>query len=142
VLSHDLAHALLARRNNDVQVEFLADAPDGEQFELRRVELRDGGFLAEPERITSSEVVAYDAERDVILIRAGFVATGTAPNAVCAHCGGPLRGYAALGDTKLCHPDDGLDCYRLVTLYRHPVPCGPCAYAGGGQGHMASGVEQ
>jgi hypothetical protein len=21
----------------------------------------------------------------------------------------------------LCHPDDGLDCYRLVTVYKHPI---------------------
>lgn len=76
MLSHDLAHALLARRNNDVQVEYLTEAPDGDQFLLRRVDLRDGGFLAEPERVGSEEVVAYDSDRDLILIRAGFVATG------------------------------------------------------------------
>ncbi len=41
----------------------------------------------------------------------------------CGHCGGPQRGYAALGDTPLCHPDGGLDCYRLVTVYGHGAPC-------------------
>jgi transcriptional regulator with XRE-family HTH domain len=42
---------------------------------------------------------------------------------VCGHCGGSLRGYASLGDVKLCHPDDGMDCYRLVTVYGHGAPC-------------------
>lgn len=41
----------------------------------------------------------------------------------CGHCLGPLRGYGASGDTKLCHPDDGLDCYALVTLSGHQTPC-------------------
>jgi hypothetical protein len=57
----------------------------------------------------------------------------------CGHCGGPLRGYAAVNDAAVCHPDEGLDCYRLVTVYGHPVPCGPCAYAGGGQGNTVNG---
>ncbi len=76
MLSHDLARALLARRNNDVQVEFLTAAPDGDSFLLRRVELRDGGFLSAPELVGPEEVVEYDPERDVIVIRAGFVVTG------------------------------------------------------------------
>jgi hypothetical protein len=42
---------------------------------------------------------------------------------ICGHCGGPLRGYATLGNIKLCHPDEGMDCYRLVTLYGHGAPC-------------------
>ena len=46
---------------------------------------------------------------------------------LCGHCRQPMRGYAQLGDIWLCHPDEGLDCYRLVTLYGHPVPCFPCA---------------
>lgn len=44
----------------------------------------------------------------------------------CGHCGEPMRGYAAINDTPLCHPDEGLDCYRLVTVFGHPMPCG-CA---------------
>ncbi len=76
MLSHDLARALLARRNNDVQVEFLTEGPDGDSVLLRRVELRDGGFLAEPERVSPEEVVEYDPDRDVIVVRAGFVVAG------------------------------------------------------------------
>lgn len=42
----------------------------------------------------------------------------------CAHCARPLRGSGtALDGSPLCHPDDGMDCYHLVTLYRHPMPC-------------------
>jgi hypothetical protein len=76
MLSHDLARALLARRNNDVSIEYLTEAPGGDECLLRRVELRDSGFLVEPERVTAEQVVAYDADRDVIVIRAGYVATG------------------------------------------------------------------
>ncbi|TDC34205.1 hypothetical protein E1211_17815 [Micromonospora sp. 15K316] len=46
---------------------------------------------------------------------------------ICGHCRTPMRGYARLGDIWLCHPDDGLDCYRMVTLYGHGAPCFPCA---------------
>lgn len=41
----------------------------------------------------------------------------------CAHCRGPQIGYAAKGEDLLCHPDYGLDCYRLVTVYGHGMPC-------------------
>ncbi|MGP3708506.1 hypothetical protein [Gordonia paraffinivorans] len=40
----------------------------------------------------------------------------------CAHCGtysDLLGGYAQ--GVRLCHPDDGLDCYRLVTVYDEPI---------------------
>lgn len=43
----------------------------------------------------------------------------------CAHCGRPGPMHASLlrgGRTfPLCHPDDGLDCYRLVTVYGEPI---------------------
>lgn len=43
----------------------------------------------------------------------------------CAHCGRPGPMHASLlrgGRTfPLCHPDDGLDCYRLVTVYSEPI---------------------
>lgn len=42
---------------------------------------------------------------------------------VCAHCHGPQIGSAYVDRQPLCHPDYGLDCYRLVTLYRHAMPC-------------------
>lgn len=45
----------------------------------------------------------------------------------CGHCGERMRGYASFRNKWLCHPDDGLDCYRLVTVYGHPMPCFPCA---------------
>lgn len=45
---------------------------------------------------------------------------------LCAHCGHHLRGSAFAGDAPLCHPDRGQDCYRLVTVYQHPMPCESC----------------
>lgn len=44
----------------------------------------------------------------------------------CAHCVRPQRGYAAVNSHPLCHPDEGLDCYRLVTIYGHEMPCRTC----------------
>lgn len=41
----------------------------------------------------------------------------------CAHCQQPITGYGTVNDAILCHPDVGLDCYHLVTLYRHDTPC-------------------
>jgi hypothetical protein len=45
----------------------------------------------------------------------------------CGHCSGPQRGYARAYGEHLCHPDDGMDCYHLVTVYHHPTPCGGCS---------------
>lgn len=51
----------------------------------------------------------------------------------CAHCGNRMRGVASKtvrGRTYwLCHPDEGMDCYRLVTLYHHELntACAKCA---------------
>jgi len=44
----------------------------------------------------------------------------------CAHCRLEVRGYASIDDKLLCHPDVGIDCYRLVTVYGHPMPCIHC----------------
>lgn len=48
----------------------------------------------------------------------------------CAHCGNPMQGSAGLtlANTHyyLCHPDTGMDCYRLVTVFQHPVSNCPC----------------
>jgi len=45
----------------------------------------------------------------------------------CAHCMREMRGYASAGNgQRLCHPDAGLDCYRLVTVYGHEMPCWCC----------------
>jgi hypothetical protein len=43
---------------------------------------------------------------------------------ICGHCQRPMRGHASTGGVWLCHPDDGMDCYTLVTLYGHGAPCG------------------
>lgn len=44
---------------------------------------------------------------------------------VCAHCGRRFRvgGSIFTGGVEypLCHPDDGLDCYRLVTVYGETI---------------------
>lgn len=45
---------------------------------------------------------------------------------ICGHCEGPMRGYAFAFNLPLCHPDAGPDCYHLVTVYRHPMPCASC----------------
>lgn len=47
----------------------------------------------------------------------------------CAHCAHDLDGSASVGDSPLCHPGDGLDCYRLVTIYGHAMPCTECVLA-------------
>lgn len=42
---------------------------------------------------------------------------------MCSHCGNPMRGTASIsnptGQYWLCHPDEGMDCYHLVTVWRH-----------------------
>lgn len=45
---------------------------------------------------------------------------------ICGHCCLVMQGYASLGDTWLCHPDEGLDCYSAVTLHQHPMRCTVC----------------
>ena len=42
---------------------------------------------------------------------------------LCGHCGKPPVGFAQANNVSLCHPDVGLDCYALVTVYRHSMPC-------------------
>lgn len=45
----------------------------------------------------------------------------------CAHCAKPVRGWATVGVQRLCHPNEGLDCYRRVTVYGCSMPCsGSC----------------
>lgn len=39
----------------------------------------------------------------------------------CAHCGTLAFFAGFLNDAPLCHPNQGLDCYRLVTVYREPI---------------------
>lgn len=44
---------------------------------------------------------------------------------VCAHCGQSFEVGGSLHtggvDYPLCHPDDGLDCYHLVTVYGEEI---------------------
>lgn len=151
MLSHDLAHALLARRNNDVRVEYLTDAPDGDGFLLRQLELRDSPFLGEPERVASDEVVTYDAGQDWVIIRAGFVATDPAAHSDCIQvrplCGNsedrvwpqdratdvtygrPALGDDGQGDCEACnhlvvsHRDDGCHAELRTSDGLRPCPC-------------------
>ncbi len=55
----------------------------------------------------------------------------------CGHCGAAdvgsyYAGYASMtteaGTWHLCHPNEvgRMDCYRLVTVYKHATPCPSC----------------
>ena|SRR5688500_5123412 len=44
----------------------------------------------------------------------------------CEHCGGRRVGYGVVAGKKVCHPDIGMDCYHLVTVYGHEMPCKTC----------------
>ncbi len=50
----------------------------------------------------------------------------TDDDATCGHCLGAVVGAAFVDQDVLCHTDEGMDCYRLVTVYRHPMPCRGC----------------
>lgn len=57
----------------------------------------------------------------------GSVAKNTSK---CAHCERPMNDYAGgtsrgYHNEMLCHPNakNRPDCYRLVTIYKHPAPC-------------------
>lgn len=40
----------------------------------------------------------------------------------CAHCGRVSdRLEAMVNDRWVCHPDTGMDCYRLVTVWHEPI---------------------
>ncbi len=52
------------------------------------------------------------------------------PSAICGHCGRrdvgtPNAGNANHDGVALCHPNEPgrPDCFRLVTVYRHPLDC-------------------
>lgn len=45
----------------------------------------------------------------------------------CGHCGGQLRGNAEANDVPVCHPDRGMDCYLMVTVWGHDTPCSDCS---------------
>lgn len=81
MLSHDLARALLARRNNDVRIEVLVDDdPTGQRgYLVQRTDLRDFEPSNGATTVPAEEIVAYDTEGDVIVIRAGSVVVGGEP---------------------------------------------------------------
>jgi hypothetical protein len=75
MLSHDLAQALLARRNNDIQfvVEVAEEGHDDGDFHTTemnddRERVRSGG--------TDLDVIGYDAENDFIIIKLGTIFLG------------------------------------------------------------------
>lgn len=38
---------------------------------------------------------------------------------ICLLCGkDPAAGFATVPEGRLCHPDEGQDCYHLWTVYR------------------------
>lgn len=39
----------------------------------------------------------------------------------CAHCGRTGHCFAQVNKYPLCHPNEGMDCYRLVTIYDEPI---------------------
>lgn len=42
-------------------------------------------------------------------------------NRACAHCGKIGEAYGQLNSSPLCHPNVGMDCYRLVTIYGEEI---------------------
>ena len=78
MLSHDLARILLAHRNNDVRIEVLVDDdPAGERaIRPQWCGLRDSMPAGSGFAVPAGEVVVYDAEDDVLVVRAGVVAVG------------------------------------------------------------------
>jgi hypothetical protein len=48
---------------------------------------------------------------------------------LCVHCQLPLVGWAGVPAGPVCHPSgipgerSSMDCYHLVTVYKHPTPC-------------------
>lgn len=46
--------------------------------------------------------------------------------ATCSHCGSNREVYGSYQEGggplyQLCHPNEGMDCYRLVTVYHEPI---------------------
>lgn len=82
MLSHDLARALLAHRNNDVRIEVLVDDdPAGERdYLVLRTDLRDFEPSNGAHTIPAGEVVGYDGADDVVIVRAGFLVVGGPPD--------------------------------------------------------------
>lgn len=59
-----------------------------------------------------------------------WTATSIVPSTTrCRHCGRIMNdfagGSAKVGPNPVCHPNakNRPDCYKLVTVYGHPMPC-------------------
>lgn len=72
--SHELAHMLLSRRANTIRIEVLLDEDSTSNADYRKTKtvLRDS-LDCIPYNVDSKDVVYYDLENDVIVIRAGVV---------------------------------------------------------------------
>jgi hypothetical protein len=72
--SHELAHALLARRVNDVRIEVVFSEGD-DNYYTTTTELRDyTDFGHKPEyHVEAKDIVGYDPTSDTIVIKAGWV---------------------------------------------------------------------
>lgn len=65
----------------------------------------------------------------------------------CGHCERDLAGngpfaiiYMKDKIISLCHPDGGMDCYHLVTVYHHGMSCDrvSCRYSRSSMGYNAT----
>lgn len=56
-------------------------------------------------------------------LKAAAGESGASTAIECWHCGSPRRGYATAAGMPLCHDDTGPNCYRLVMIHNHPMPC-------------------
>lgn len=77
--SHELAKLLLSRRANDIRIQVWVDTdPTGlEDPTSHRVELGDM-----PDRwwtVPAEELLTYDSENDLLILKAGCVYLGEAP---------------------------------------------------------------
>jgi hypothetical protein len=90
MLSHDLARALLARRNNDVRIEVILSQivldKDGEvddkavteEDRLVRIALRDH-IDSEPYVVENYNLIGYNHMDDTVVIKASIVSYYTQP---------------------------------------------------------------
>lgn len=72
--THELAKALLARRNHTLRVEVLVDFDPDADLEPQVTELRDAPGWSWT--VPPSDLLHYDSENDVLILRAGVIVTG------------------------------------------------------------------
>jgi hypothetical protein len=61
---------------------------------------------------------------------------GAPAGPMCGLCGRPARGFAFVGQVRLCHPEEGIDCYGLVRRLHTPLLDGR-VWTGAGWQHTA-----